>query len=99
MEFPQGICLLQAEVKTGHILDLKGEWYSYEKNQPTFLFFDSIEDAKLKAKEIIISNPLIEVSIFENGNFIEIFRNMEGFNVLEREQLKKRRWWQFWKMN
>jgi hypothetical protein len=97
MELPQSIYITQAEVKTGIVLDLKGEYYIKLAHQSRFLFFDSIEDAKLKAQEITTSNPLIEVSILENGNFIEIFRNLEGLDKLEMEQKKKRRWWQFWK--
>jgi hypothetical protein len=91
MEAVIGIYIIQAERTTGIVLDVNGK-YLNSKEQQTYLFFDSISEAILKAKEIAEANPYIELYVYENSTLIETFNDPHGFNP---PKFKKKKWWHF----
>ena len=71
---PNHVVLLRADKKTGHVLDEK-LFLALEENQKTFTLFESLDEAKVFAQNLLSNNPEIELVIYSNKEDVLFYSN------------------------
>jgi hypothetical protein len=72
---PMQCSVIQAELKTGILLNIDGERHRKDLNQPYILIFSSFEDAKVFCERKVKENTNTECCIYNHlAEFVEVIR-------------------------
>jgi len=99
-QVPKGqFAIIQVELRTGIVLTIEGVRYTGQGER--FLFFETLDAASKKSRDIIRLNPEIECAIQDDQNRqVATIRDESHVGAI-REQARKAReqkqkWWKFW---